>query len=110
MFYSNILGASHEVLVAVLHFYPVETPHNATGSFEVMVRPDQRRKGYGRQLIGEMLKHWPDCDLNSQHYTVEGAALIADWRRHEPLNASGRTIPHWELQRGLHTSDSVGAE
>lgn len=68
-------------LVGMLLFHPC-------GSFEVMVREDQRRRGIGTQLLARAIGKWK-IDLEKQAYTPEGAALVNEFIRRQ--YASPRT-------------------
>lgn len=63
-------------VVGLLWHYPVDLPPwEAAGNVNLVVRPDRRGRGIGRQLLTEAIARWP-INWAQQDFTPEGLAMV----------------------------------
>ncbi len=62
-------------LRGILNYYPVGSPAERPGEFNITVHPAWRRRGIGTELLDEAFKRWP-IELDRQRWTAEGLAFI----------------------------------
>ena len=68
-------------LHGILNHYPFEMPpHQKTGSVNLQVRPDRRRKGIASALLDEAIKRF-NVKLEDQEYTPDGERFIKNYVR-----------------------------
>lgn len=68
-------------LHGILNHYPFEMPpYQKTGSVNLQVRPDRRRKGIASALLDEAIKRF-NVKLEDQEYTPDGERFIKNYVR-----------------------------
>ena len=68
-------------LHGILNHYPFEMPpYQKTGSVNLQVRPDRRRKGIASALLDEAIKRF-NVNLEDQEYTPDGERFIKNYVR-----------------------------
>lgn len=68
-------------VVGILNHYPMDIlPYERAGNVNVMVRPDQQRKGIGLKLLREADKRWK-INFQQQSYSRAGKALVTRYQK-----------------------------